>query len=87
MRVSHRELAPSELGEDAVWVSMAVIDSGRGLSDEEMTRLFARFSQVNPKTDQYGGSGLGLYVSKKVVELVSISLQHANVTPNLMLYS
>ncbi|GAA5973125.1 hypothetical protein JCM11641_006280 [Rhodosporidiobolus odoratus] len=55
--------------QDAVWIAIAVEDSGRGLSDEELRRLFARFSQANPKSDQYGGSGLGLYVSKKLVEL------------------
>ncbi|GAA6013850.1 hypothetical protein JCM10207_008212 [Rhodosporidiobolus poonsookiae] len=61
---------PVEL-DDAVWIAIAVEDSGRGLSDEELTRLFARFSQANPRSDQYGGSGLGLYVSKKLVELHS----------------
>ncbi|GAA5825914.1 hypothetical protein JCM11251_000050 [Rhodosporidiobolus azoricus] len=55
--------------EDLVWIVIAVEDSGRGLSDEELKRLFARFSQANPRSDQYGGSGLGLYVSKKLVEL------------------
>lgn len=54
---------------DSVWVSIAVIDTGRGLSAEELDRLFARFAQANPRSDQYGGSGLGLYVSKKLVEL------------------
>ncbi|GAA5906400.1 hypothetical protein JCM5296_000445, partial [Sporobolomyces johnsonii] len=61
---------PVEL-EDLVWVVVGVEDSGRGLSQEELKRLFARFSQANPRSDQYGGSGLGLYVSKKLVELHS----------------
>ncbi|GAA5891499.1 hypothetical protein JCM6882_004493 [Rhodosporidiobolus microsporus] len=55
--------------EDPVWIVIAVEDTGRGLSDEELKRLFARFSQANPRSDQYGGSGLGLYVSKKLIEL------------------
>ncbi|GAA5864241.1 hypothetical protein JCM8547_001304 [Rhodosporidiobolus lusitaniae] len=68
MRVSN---PPAVETEDVVWVSISVEDSGRGLSEEELKRLFARFSQANPRSDQYGGSGLGLYVSKKLVELHS----------------
>ncbi|GAA6054361.1 hypothetical protein JCM3770_003336 [Rhodotorula araucariae] len=55
--------------ENAVWVAISVQDSGKGLSPDQLKLLFARFSQANPKSDQYGGSGLGLYVSKKLVEL------------------
>ncbi|GAA5896575.1 hypothetical protein JCM8208_004237 [Rhodotorula glutinis] len=55
--------------EDCVWCVVGVEDSGKGLSAEQLKVLFARFSQANPKSDQYGGSGLGLYVSKKLVEL------------------
>lgn len=56
---------------NSVWCIIGVQDSGRGLSPEQLKLLFARFSQANPKSDQYGGSGLGLYVSKKLVELHS----------------
>ena len=28
-----------------------------------------RYAAANPRTDQYGGSGLGLYISKKLIEL------------------
>ncbi|GAA5867623.1 hypothetical protein JCM3774_001533 [Rhodotorula dairenensis] len=68
MRVSQ---PPPSSQNTSVWVTIAVEDTGRGLSDEELKRLFARFSQANPRSDQYGGSGLGLYVSKKLVELHS----------------
>ncbi|SCV70301.1 BQ2448_1695 [Microbotryum intermedium] len=52
-----------------VWLVVGVRDSGKGLGPEDMKKLFARFAQANPKSDQYGGSGLGLYVSRKLVEL------------------
>ncbi|BGP19092.1 hypothetical protein JCM10213v2_007179 [Rhodosporidiobolus nylandii] len=68
MRVS--QPPPVQL-EDSVWINIAVEDSGRGLSDDELHRLFARFSQANPRSDQYGGSGLGLYISKRLIELHS----------------
>jgi PAS domain S-box-containing protein len=56
-------------GED-IYLQFAVYDSGRGLSDEEMKLLFQRFQQASPKTyKQYGGSGLGLFISRELCEL------------------
>jgi len=53
-----------------VYIQFAVEDTGRGLSEKEMAILFQRFSQASPKTySQYGGSGLGLFVSKELTEL------------------
>jgi signal transduction histidine kinase/CheY-like chemotaxis protein len=54
-------------GED-VYLQIAVQDTGCGLSENEMSLLFKRFSQ--PKTlGQYSGAGLGLYLSKELIEL------------------
>ncbi|KAH0345037.1 putative histidine kinase HHK19p, partial [Aureobasidium melanogenum] len=51
-----------------LWFS--VTDSGCGMSEEEQKRMFNRFSQASPRTyTQYGGSGLGLFISKRLVEL------------------
>jgi len=47
----------------------AVTDTGRGLTDSEKDILFRRFSQASPRTHvQYGGSGLGLYISRELTE-------------------
>ena len=55
---------------DEVFIHFAVQDTGRGLSDSEMKLLFHRFSQASPRTHvQYGGSGLGLFISRELVEL------------------
>jgi CheY-like chemotaxis protein len=48
----------------------AVQDTGKGLTDDEKKLLFMRFSQASPKTHvMYGGSGLGLFISRELVEL------------------
>ena len=53
-----------------VYLHFAVRDTGKGLTCDEMKLLFLRFSQANPKTHvQYGGSGLGLFISRELVEL------------------
>ncbi|KAI4726566.1 hypothetical protein E4T49_05605 [Aureobasidium sp. EXF-10728] len=57
------------LGED-VYLIFSVRDTGCGLTPTEMGHLFHRFSQASPKTyKQYGGSGLGLFISRELVEL------------------
>ncbi|KZP05911.1 hypothetical protein FIBSPDRAFT_842673 [Athelia psychrophila] len=52
-----------------LWLTCGVVDSGRGLSPEDRAKLFERFAQANPKTDGVGGYGLGLFVSRKIIEL------------------
>ncbi|KAI9695986.1 MAG: hypothetical protein M1820_008327 [Bogoriella megaspora] len=55
-------------GED-LYLQFSVQDTGPGLTDEEMKMLFHRFSQASPKTHaQYGGSGLGLFISRELCE-------------------
>ena len=55
---------------EVVFVHFSVQDTGRGLNDSEKKLLFLRFSQASPKTHvQYGGSGLGLFISRELVEL------------------
>ncbi|KAK7525974.1 histidine kinase [Phyllosticta citriasiana] len=55
---------------DDIYLQLAVEDTGRGLSADEMKLLFHRFSQASPKTyGEYGGSGLGLFISRELTEL------------------
>jgi CheY-like chemotaxis protein/anti-sigma regulatory factor (Ser/Thr protein kinase) len=59
---------------DAVWTGdgrlrVRVGDTGPGISQDDQQRLFHRFSQVDGSSNrQFGGAGLGLAISKGLVE-------------------
>lgn len=56
---------------DKIKLRIAVADSGIGISDADRSKLFVRFSQVDASdTRKYGGSGLGLVITKQIVELM-----------------
>ncbi|MFA6252321.1 MAG: HAMP domain-containing sensor histidine kinase [Candidatus Paceibacterota bacterium] len=52
-----------------------VKDSGIGMTAKERERLFEKFYRVkNPKTDSIVGTGLGLWITKQIVELMGGSI-------------
>jgi len=56
-------------------LGFTIVDSGIGISRENMSKLFKIFSQVDASTTKkYGGSGLGLVISKQFVESMGGSL-------------
>jgi two-component system sensor histidine kinase ChiS len=57
-----------EGGDDVVEV--AVVDTGTGIAKDKQARIFESFEQGDGSTERvYGGTGLGLAVAKKLVEL------------------
>ncbi|KAI1339903.1 hypothetical protein F5Y15DRAFT_406958 [Xylariaceae sp. FL0016] len=59
-----------ELEENQIFLEYSVIDTGRGFTKEEAELIFKPFSQIDgSSTRQHGGSGLGLVISRQLVEL------------------
>lgn len=57
-------------GENGIMLQYSVIDTGQGFSEQEAEMIFKPFSQIDgSSTRQHGGSGLGLVISKQLVEL------------------
>ena len=57
--------------EEACVLKIEVTDTGIGISEEQQTRLFASFQQAESNTTRkYGGTGLGLVISKSIVEMM-----------------
>jgi CheY-like chemotaxis protein len=60
-----------EMSDGAGWFTFSVRDTGIGLTSEQMAKLFQAFSQVHdPTGSSYGGTGLGLVISKRFCQMM-----------------
>ncbi len=59
-------------------VAITVVDTGRGLSEDQIARLFNAYDQLGAATARsYGGTGLGLAISRDLARLMGGSLSAA----------
>lgn len=53
------------------WIRFTISDTGIGMSEEELSRLYDPFEQANPSiAGKYGGSGLGMSITQNLVSLM-----------------
>ena len=53
------------------WITIAVVDTGIGMTPEQMGKLFQEFSQASSSTaSRYGGTGLGLAISRRFCQMM-----------------
>lgn len=63
-------------GEAPVALQISIQDTGIGMTPDQMGRLFQEFTQADGSTTrQYGGTGLGLTISKRLLEMMHGTLQ------------
>jgi signal transduction histidine kinase len=51
------------------YIKFEVIDTGMGIAEKDLGKIFDKFVQIDRKEDDYQGAGLGLSIVKKLVKL------------------
>jgi PAS domain S-box-containing protein len=72
MSVSHRR------EDNDIWLSFSISDTGIGIREEDLKKLFTNYTQVDTHANrEIGGTGLGLSITKKLAEMMNgeISVQ------------
>ncbi len=57
-----------QVSADGEWLRFQIMDHGPGIDSEHMTHLFERFYRVPNSSRGVRGTGLGLYICRKIVE-------------------
>ncbi len=69
--VNSHEIGKTQAGKELYEIQFAVKDTGIGIPQDRLDRLFQSFSQVNSSiTRKYGGTGLGLSICRQLTELM-----------------
>jgi len=72
-RISERANSGPRLARSGSWVALQVSDTGAGLAEQDLERIFDEFEQVNagPRGDSMRrGTGLGLTISRRLARLL-----------------
>ena len=64
-------VSSKKLNDTSYEICFSVKDTGIGIPEDKMSRLFQSFTQIDSSTTRkYGGTGLGLAITKKLVEMM-----------------
>lgn len=66
--------------EDSVDLEFKVSDTGIGISEDALKKLFTSFTRITPTTGKYGGSGLGLAIAKHLINRMKGEVSVESVT-------
>jgi signal transduction histidine kinase/ActR/RegA family two-component response regulator len=67
----HYEVSSERIADDRVRFQFSVRDSGSGISEEDLGRLFQPFTQVDgSSTRRFGGTGLGLTIARRMATMM-----------------
>jgi CheY-like chemotaxis protein/nitrogen-specific signal transduction histidine kinase len=73
--LSVRRVATSGNGQTTVRLRFEVEDSGIGMSEEQLSRIFQPFEQVSDIRRREAGTGLGLAISQQLIRLMGGNIQ------------
>ena len=64
-----------EAGDSSVSIIVSVIDTGIGIKEEDLSRLFVSFERIEERRNRnIEGTGLGISITKEILELMNTSL-------------
>lgn len=65
-----------DVGPEGVTATFGVTDTGVGIADDQLDQIFNRFYQIDGTvTRKYGGAGLGLAITQKLVDAMGGTIQ------------
>jgi CheY-like chemotaxis protein/nitrogen-specific signal transduction histidine kinase len=68
-----------ERDDAGVWMNCSVSDTGMGIKEEDMYKLFGEYNQVDTKSNRHiEGTGLGLAITKRMVEMMNGTISVAS---------
>jgi signal transduction histidine kinase len=66
---------PADAGNSDSAVSLSVVDTGRGLDHQQMAGLFQPFNRLGAEASGIEGTGMGLFVSRRFMELMGGNIE------------